>query len=225
LILFLIFGIISPLRATARRVFVQGRGSGLEQRRFDSSGLRFARSKKMDQVRIGKLLGSEAQRDAVHVAIAPVVAAMSMSPGENCGLDASGLATIKSDHIGIVDPFLKSKVKKGDRFYLFLYPNTVTSLRHHWIHPAFGPEEKAEVDMQASVAWVTEYARKHCPYYSEECAYDRFMESVREGSIFFSGNDLHALYDLDDADDLFYHLSIILGRRVDGNSFEYSCSC
>ena len=39
--------------------------------------------------------------------------------------------------VGIVDPFLKEPVEPGERFYIFLFPNTVTGLRHVWTHPAF----------------------------------------------------------------------------------------
>ena len=39
------------------------------------------------------------------------------------------------ESIGIVDPFLKVNVKKGQKFWLFLNPKTTTGMKHHWSHP------------------------------------------------------------------------------------------
>jgi hypothetical protein len=90
--------------------------------------------------KVGELVTGEVFRDAIHVAVAPVEAGGLLSPGQHVRL-IEGVAyfTLSNDEraIGVVDPFLKVKVEKGERFYLFLYPNTVTSLRHAWAHPAF----------------------------------------------------------------------------------------
>ena len=87
---------------------------------------------------IGQLCGDDARRDAIHFAVAPVEAGMDLRPGDHVGL-TDGRASRGAKAIGIVDPFLKGEVKEGQRFWLFLYPNTITSLRHVWTHPAFTP--------------------------------------------------------------------------------------
>jgi hypothetical protein len=87
---------------------------------------------------LGHLADNTARRDAVHVAVAPVVAGEELSPGERVALGKYGEAYgPTSKPIGIVDPFLTENVQRGQRFWLFLLPNTVTSLRHVWTHPAF----------------------------------------------------------------------------------------
>jgi hypothetical protein len=94
---------------------------------------------------LGKLIESNAFRDAVHIAVAPVVAGETLSPGRHVKLGDDLRATSggASETIGIVDPFLTADVQQGQRFWLFLYPNTVTGLRHAWTHPAFKPKAPA----------------------------------------------------------------------------------
>jgi hypothetical protein len=81
--------------------------------------------------------GEHARRDAVHVAVAPVVAAAHLLPGQHVGVLADGRAGADEEPIGVVDPFLTEAVRPGQRFWLLLYPGTITSLRHVWTHPAF----------------------------------------------------------------------------------------
>ena len=86
---------------------------------------------------VGKLADGNAKRDAIHIAIAPVVAAEELTPGQDIGPLADGRFGPCDKPIGIVDPFLRESVGEGERCFLFLYPNTITSLRHVWTHPAF----------------------------------------------------------------------------------------
>ncbi len=92
---------------------------------------------------IGELCGEDARRDAIHFAVAPVESAeREIWAGAHVRLDREGKArecTIEDRHlaIGIVDPFLTKPILKGQKFWLFLYPNTITGLRHIWTHPAF----------------------------------------------------------------------------------------
>lgn len=83
-----------------------------------------------------------AHRDAVHVAVVPLVAACMLSPGHHFRLTPDNQAvhcypdTLGA--VGVVDPFLRAPlVLVGQRFWGFIYPGTVTSLRHAWSHPAF----------------------------------------------------------------------------------------
>lgn len=99
----------------------------------------------MDQIKVGKLCEPDAGRDAIHVAIFPATAQRILAPGQYVGFVEDGntelVGTATVHKIGIVDPFLKQMVQRGDRFYVFLFPQTITGLRHVWSHPAF-PEEK-----------------------------------------------------------------------------------
>jgi hypothetical protein len=104
--------------------------------------------------------------------VAPVVAGMTLKPGDRIGFtdngDAYTVVTNAKKLLGIVDPFLHEKaVYEGDKFYMFLYPNTITSLRHEWTHPAFEYEDElARLEptlyrLKGAVAeekWVSDFA-------------------------------------------------------------------
>jgi hypothetical protein len=111
---------------------------------------------------LGKVLDASAQRDAIHIAVAPVIAARSLAPGQSVGLTKDGEAdSLMDKDIGIVDPFLKAPVKRGERFFIFLYPNTATGLRHVYTHPALDtlPPEKSHSEL-----WMRQWAKTHVAY-------------------------------------------------------------
>lgn len=90
---------------------------------------------------IGHLIpaGQTAMRDAIHLPVAPVEAGEDLSPGSVVKLhNGKAYSTILAMAVGVVDPFLPATVRKGEVFWLFVCPNTITSLRHVWQHPAFG---------------------------------------------------------------------------------------
>lgn len=98
----------------------------------------------MDILPVGQLIGSNAKRDAIHIAIAPVIATEELSAGEPIWFVPGSTEKVESamgEPLGIVDPWLKRRVLPGQRFYMWMTPNTITSLRHHWTHPAFGEQD------------------------------------------------------------------------------------
>lgn len=84
---------------------------------------------------VGRLVEGMPGRDAIHVAVVPVTNAsgMVLRPGDHVDRDGCHAR----ERVGVVDPFLTAPVRPGERFWLFLYPATITSLRHVWTHPAF----------------------------------------------------------------------------------------
>lgn len=183
----------------------------------------------MSELALGKIIEGEAHRDAIHVAVAPVEAAHRLNPGERVGLLEDGRAGWMVKSIGVVDPFLSTAVPAGERFWLFLYPNTVTGMRHHWQHPAFKGDAAGTTteawDVRRSEEWLRAYAARMSPYLAPETAYRRLVEGLRGGELFAEGSDLHSLSELDDADELRRHAERVLGIEIDWGRFTFSCSC
>lgn len=186
----------------------------------------------MTEITVGKLLDESAVRDAIHFALAPVIADTNLRPGQRIGLvdgttnrACAALETVESVKCrGIVDPFLTAPVPKEGRFWMFLLPNTVTGMRHQWEHPAFGPEKPSD-KQSFSEMWLRNYAAKHNCYDEPEAAYVRLVDGLKSGELYFRGSDLHGIGDLDEPEDLAEHAHAVLGFRPDWSRFEFSCSC
>lgn len=91
---------------------------------------------------LGTIHTKQEKRDAIHLAVEPVIAASDLNPGQHIVVDTAGNAIpVKPGKgLGIVDPFLPRPVATGERFWFVMYPRQVHSLRHVWSHPAF-PDE------------------------------------------------------------------------------------
>lgn len=188
---------------------------------------------------IGYVPNSE-HRDAIHIAVIPVTAGERLHPGEFVtkdlivGDDPLFYATENHENvIGIVDPFIKNRyVLKGQKFWLFLMPGTITSLRHHWSHPTFDvSNEKKQIlevyDIKADAeAWLREY----CANYSNGApSYEVLIKAVEEGYDKYSdfltigGYDAHG----DIPNEVWDKLEIVLGRKFNKHErpTSYSCSC
>ena len=185
--------------------------------------------------RLGKVLIGKHYRDAVHIAITPVIAVESLRKGEIIGFVQAD--TIHVGHsknpIGIVDPFLTNPVRKGDQFWMFLFPNTITSLRHDWTHPAFPDpivmdEQMAQIvnehtkKVNESDTWMAEYA--DCLDISPKALIQATIDFL-EGSNYLSDGGKFQSESLPDG--FWEHFQNITGRHVPESSRHdfFSCSC
>ncbi len=198
---------------------------------------------------IGKLLKGGEERDAIHVAVAPVIAAERLYPGQHIGFckGSSDTETVwqqgGENAIGIVDPFLTHCVEKGDRFWMFLYQHSITSLKHNWAHPAFDPIQeqlqKASSNKEASEAWLREFASSHdCPDYDTliAAASGNHEKNYGEGGYRhsridnFGGSDFYLHFGGDDAhgeipEEFWYHVEVVTGKKITERAKYFSCSC
>lgn len=100
------------------------------------------------KITLGQLITADTRRDAVHVAVAPMRALEVLKPGERVAhaYDDYVSAARRSRGIGIVDPFLYQDVQRGERFWVFMDPETVTNTRHAWTHPDLPSEDSEDGD-------------------------------------------------------------------------------
>lgn len=189
--------------------------------------------------KIGHLIDGPAFRDAIHIAVAPCVAEMQLNPGQRVAL-LNGKAYSPVDFstcIGIVDPFLTEYVRAGDSFWLFLFPDTITSLRHEWTHPAFEPESTITADMKAAAReWLENFiVRQDWP------PYDTVIRLFTKGRASRSNDDYDENYSAHISStyvsfygemghgelppEFWTHLEIVTGRKFPHHPRSFSCSC
>lgn len=167
------------------------------------------------------------QKDAVHIATFAVKAGELLKPATHVYLkDGVAFETSRPNKsIGIVDPFLKNDVEENQIFNLCLYPGSITSLAHVWTHPLIKDSDNLPSQKQTSENWLRTYAIRMNTYDGPEEAYQRLLDGIRTNEVFAHGTDLHGLWELEDAEDLRYHASIVLGKAINWDDFTFSCSC
>jgi hypothetical protein len=112
---------------------------------------------------LGTIISDDEKRDAIHLAVEPVVAGESLRAGDHIALRGGVAIRAARDYgLGIVDPFLSVDVKAGERFWLVVYPRQITSLRHVWEHPAFpaSPDVTLAPRYSESEQWIRDFAAR-----------------------------------------------------------------
>ena len=196
-----------------------------------------------EQTQVGIILEGPAQRDAIHIAIAPVVAGEKLVPGAHVGFIKDGnteLVGVRTkETIGVVDPFYKGMISVGQRFYMFLYPQTITSLKHQWTHPAFKDEipqyvkPKRAADVEASEKWLKNWLSNN-----DAPSYELVMKVVggpTDGSLeddyyggsidseYFNSYGQDAYGEI--PDEFWDHIAVVTGKEPEYRPKRFSCSC
>ena len=179
----------------------------------------------MSDLGLGEIITTEQHRDAIHVAVVPITAAIDMYPGENVCLTVDKNATRgPGESVGIVDPYLKNKVMAMEKFWLFLYPNTVTGIRHHWSHPAFTELDNSETKRRELAMEVINNFAKGLPEYEEEAAPtgQQLLRDVGSGQ-FYLGFDLDYEFIHQNEKEFWRAVETVTGTPQERQGF--SCAC
>jgi hypothetical protein len=179
------------------------------------------------QTKLGQIIDGDQMRDAIHIAVAPMRAAMDLQPGQHVGVLEADVAGACKKCIGIVDPFLRVTVRRGQTFWLFLYPNTITSLKHVWTHPAFEVEPPRESTKSASERWMLAWAVQHMSedYYGDgdnRSAAVAYADAIEAGRTHNIGPYESARDHIND--EWWSHWEAITGQRGERDSL-FRCAC
>lgn len=184
---------------------------------------------------LGSIIGPNEARDAIHLAVEPAVCGENrLKPGEHvyrredgCYYGTTGATG--QYLLGIVDPFLTADVKKGQRFWLVVYPRQITSLRHVWEHPAFaasGETAQAPDNKRAAAeAWLRDFCgRADCPGFEAVVAKALRNDGWNpEEYLHFDGQDAHG----EIPPEFWEHMEAYTGRTFGPSERPtgFSCSC
>jgi hypothetical protein len=185
---------------------------------------------------LGTIIDETAGRDAIHLAVEPVVAAHKLIPGQDVGLDEHGEASVLAEKtLGIVDPFLTTNVEKGQMFWLIVYPRQITSLRHVWSHPDFSDNPKTIGEKVTSEKWVRDWIERtdDAPTYEDLISLAKTGCGIEQDEDYGNRWQMDSDYLLSRGRDacgviepaLWDHLEVITGAKITERPGYFSCSC
>lgn len=181
---------------------------------------------------IGKPLKGGEQRDAVHFAVAPVMAGGFLKAGERVTFaPGSRERVVKADYegewVGVVDPYLEDiYVSEGERFWLFLKPNSITGLRHEWSHPAFDKAAPVAVREPSPKDFSENWLRGFAERYQGD--YDGMVAAAVSGESYCFGEDIE-YEDFYVHAEFWKHVENVTGKKFSDDQREqnnhFRCAC
>lgn len=173
---------------------------------------------------LGSIIGPNEKRDAIHLAVEPVIAGQILLAGAHVRLE-NGVAVSAEvgEGLGIVDPFLRDVIHEGDMFWLVVYPRKISSLRHVWEHPDF----PASVDLvvksnSESKAYLLNLA-EHL-----EISYEMLLaatgEYLTDGEFLIGGDQFEGMYT---QEEFWEHYGNVTGTYVEMEKRRnfFGCAC
>jgi hypothetical protein len=186
---------------------------------------------------LGTIIDENQKRDAIHLAVEPVIAKEWLDPGQHVSADGS----TDGELVGIVDPFLEKSITAGERFWLVLYPRTIKSLRHVWEHPAFPPSE-VQVDqyseIEKSKKWIADYVKEIQKWDNDDNCYGHaqiihdYYDLIRAADDWVSSDEYDGwlIFGVDNEplnEEFWHHYEIVRGKKVkeDKKKNFFRCGC
>ena len=180
----------------------------------------------MEDLGLGKLIFDDRKkRDAIHIAVIPIVADVGLRPGDKVSVTNEGTATFADDYaVGVVDPFLDGPVRKGERFWLYLKPGSITSLRHEWTHPVFPTVADSSLSLiqMESEACIKRFAEQM------DMSYQELMTAASNWAEKGVSTYSESYYGLATAEDwraFWAHYENLTGKTAKEKGGFFRCSC
>lgn len=178
---------------------------------------------------LGNIISGGESRDAIHLAVDPIEAGTTLAPGDHVvikegkAVRAPGIGK----GVGIVDPFLQDVVKKGDWFWLVVYPRTITALHHVWEHPDFAAADTT--GKGASERWLRNFVDQQGVHAYEDdqgTTFDQFIDAALRApgygymTLPFDGNGSLP-------PEFWTHVERYTGTKIpqEGRTDYFSCAC
>jgi hypothetical protein len=181
-----------------------------------------------EHLNLGRIIERPQTRDAVHIAVAPVEAGTKLAPGQSIKLDKKGSTVAVGsanlwDRLGVVDPYLGRSVEPGEKFWMFLTPGSIKSIRHYWTHPSFQDNDILDSPIKTEAAKVIEYWADEAGLSYEEIL-DGAKRYLQTGDYLCEGGRWEGF---DVGDNFWDAYEEVTGEKVperDRGGF-FSCSC
>jgi hypothetical protein len=200
---------------------------------------------------LGTIIGPYEKRDAIHLAVIPVIARQDLKAGDDVGINGT-----HENPIGIVDPFINrsrydcsKRIDMGERFWLVIYPRKINSLRHVWTHPDIPDDEAYAInslganlsEIKKSKKWIEEWIETMNENYDSSIYdhdastnYEEIMETAHAHLNDHDGVNPNAIlthgafferYTI--PEEFWTHFEIITGKSVptDKKRSFFSCGC